>query len=545
MGTCRVFIVFLGLLSFSSAQQETTPHYKVEGTVINSLDGKPLPRVLVQCAGRAMLTGPEGEFSFDGLAAGRFQVMATKPGYFSPGAKIAGPSPASNIDVGPDTEKMTLKLVPEAVIFGRATGKDEEPLEGAAIQVLTFMSMNGRKQLVPAGNFNVRTDEDGNFHVAGLPAGRYYVAVKAGNVTRRVLGAQTAKGNEAYPAIVYYPGTQDLAAAVAMDLEPGQRMEAPFSLALTPAFKVAGVVTAAGEWKQVNPPMIVDDMEQVLFTPEEFDSQSGAFQFRAVPAGTYTLRLGGLDQEGHYISSRRKITISRTVTNLKLALQPGIDIPVVVRSEFSKMRLPGTCTYSLPGGELHQSECSDYPAAHVELIAADSARSRFYSNFAPMKDPSAFALHGVTPGKYVVRAQASFGGYVRSLRSGGVDLLREELVVPEGGSVLPIEVVVRDDSAMLKVQVHREKPGQQATVMIFSDGAVVTEPQMTTLTTNTEFQTGPLAPGTYKVFAFDSVDGLDYANPEVLAKYAASAASVTVAPNGSASVTVDVIHTGD
>jgi len=545
MGTYRVLLVILGLLSLSSAQQETNPLYKLKGTVINSLDGKPLPRALVQSAGRAVLTGPEGEFSFDGLQPGRIQITATKPGYFSPGAKMAFSSPANNIDVGPDTGKIVLKLAPEAVIFGHVTGKDEEPLEGASIQVFTFMSMNGRQQLVPAGRGNVRTDEDGNFRIASLPAGRYYVAVKAGTVARRILGARTAKGNEAYPALVYYPGTTDMAAAATMDLAPGQRMEAQFSLALAPAFKVAGTVTAAGEWKQVNSPLIVDELDQVLFSPEEFDTQSGAFQFRAVPAGTYILRLGGMDQQGRYISSRRKVTISSPVTNLKFSLRPGLDIPVVIRSEFNKARLPGNCTYSLPGGELQQSDCSDYPAAHVELVAADSARSRFYTDYGPVKDPSAFGVHGVTPGKYVVRAQASFGGYVRSLRSGNTDLLRDELVVPEDGSVSPIEVVVRDDSATLKVQVRTEKPGQQATVMIFPDGALITEPQMMATTSNTEFQTGPLAPGTYKVFAFDSIDGLDYADPEVLTQYASRAASVTVAPNGSASVMVDVIHTGD
>jgi hypothetical protein len=52
-----------------------------------------------------------------------------------------------------------------------------------------------------------------------------------------------------------------------------------------------------------------------------------------------------------------------------------------------------------------------------------------------------------------------------------------------------------------------------------------------------------IAPGTYTVFAFDSVDG-EY-NSEVLARYAAKAATVTIAPNGTSSVAVDVIHVGE
>ena len=90
MGTYRIILLVLCLLSFSSAQQDASQLYKLEGAVVNSLDGKPVPRALVQFAGRAALTGPEGEFSFEGVPAGKVQVMVTKPGYFRPGAKMGG-----------------------------------------------------------------------------------------------------------------------------------------------------------------------------------------------------------------------------------------------------------------------------------------------------------------------------------------------------------------------------------------------------------------------------------------------------------------------
>lgn len=220
MGTYRVLLVCFFLLALSSAQQAQKDRFKLEGMVVNSLTGKPLPRVLVQLFGRAVLTGAEGEFSFDGVAAGRVQIILTKPGYFSPGARTRGGSIGNNIDVGPDTGKVALKLAPEAIISGRVTGQDEEPLEAASIQALTFALMDGRQILAPARG-EVRTDEDGNFRIADLPSGRYYVAVKAGNVTRRVLGAQTPKAPEAYPAVVYYPGTADLAAATRLILLRG------------------------------------------------------------------------------------------------------------------------------------------------------------------------------------------------------------------------------------------------------------------------------------------------------------------------------------
>src|SRR5260370_688196 len=204
MGTRRICLTLLALAAFVSAQQPRGNQSKLEGVVINSLTGKPLPRALVQVAGR-----------------------------------------------------------------------------GA-----------------------VGSDEDGSFRIAGLPAGRYYVAVKPSDSTRSILGAQTPQVNEAYPVLVYYPGTEDLPAAVMIDLAPGQQIETPFLLTLRPAYKVAGrVVAGADDWKAVNAPTLVDGAGQPLLTADRFDAKTGAFEFRALPAGTYTMRLSGRDGKDHTLFS--------------------------------------------------------------------------------------------------------------------------------------------------------------------------------------------------------------------------------------------------
>jgi hypothetical protein len=189
------------------------------------------------------------------------------------------------------------------------------------------------------------------------------------------------------------------------------------------------------------------------------------------------------------------------------------------------------------------------------LIAADGTGIGFSTNYEPMKD-SGVTVRGVVPGKYLVRVQAMLGsqtmlpgrtivgGYVQSVRSGSLDLLQEPLAVAESGSVPPIEVVVRDDPAALKVTVRAEKPGQPATILVYPEGALFLSPtHRMTVTSETYF--GPLAPGSYKVFAFDSIEGIDYVRPEAMAKYAAQATRVTITANRESSVAVDVIHTGD
>lgn len=540
MGTYRSLLVCLLLFAVSSAQETPNKQFTVEGIVVNSATGKPLPRVLVQLNGRFLLTGQEGEFSFDKVDAGQIQINLTKPGYFLPGSGLNHWSPNANrFTAGSDLGKLRLKLAPEAVVFGRVTGQDDEPLEGAGVQILDYVSNEGRKYLAAVGG-EVRTDEDGNFRIANLSAGRYYVAVKAGNVTGRVLGARTSKSSEAYPPVIYYPGTADRAAMTPLDLVPGQKAEASFSLTVVPAYKVSGRVVAVGDWGRINPPMLIGALDQPLFSVDEFDSDSGAFVFRAVPAGSYTMRVSGANGDNRYSFTDHKLTVTQNVAEAKFVLRPGVNIPVVVRNEFNKPPPQMLC----PTHDGGQVDCSDYPAATVELISVDSINSRFYTEYHPKKDPSDPMVKGVPQGRYMVRARPNFGGYVYSLRSGTVDLLREELVIPEDGSVAPIEVVLRDDPGTLQVALRGLRPGQDGVVVLIPSGSPFAVPnRMGTNAGNATFYS--VAPGTYNVFAFDSLDAMMNADPEVAAMYAAQAATVTVAANGKASIAVDVIHVGE
>jgi hypothetical protein len=356
------------------------------------------------------------------------------------------------------------------------------------------------------------------------------------------LGVQTTNTSEAYPLLVYHPQAGDVESATMIDLSPGQRAEASFSLSLGPAFKLAGSVATSGEWMQVSRPVLVDDMERPLLTAEQFDAQSGRFEFPAVPAGTYRLRCSGLDAERHYEYSERSVTVSQPVTNLKLTLKHWPRIPVEFHKDVIQPQSSGPCAYNV-GGENHQAECSDMPAAFVELIPAGPSQNHFALEWRPPKDSSGFGIYGVPPGKYVVNSWPAGLGYVQSVRSGHLDLLREELVVPEEGSVAPIQVVLRDDPATLEVQVHGAANGQQAVVVVIPDARFSKPVVMGTNMAKTE--SGSLPPGDYKVLAFDSTYGLDYANPEAMAPYMDKAASVRVSANQNASVAVDLIRTGE
>lgn len=538
-------LYFTGLF----AQSPSTPSHRISGTVVDESTGNPIARALVQISSdQAVLTGADGRFSFDNLPAGEFRIMATKPGYLDPHEKREGwqyvrfameerQTTISSVETRAENDKVVLKLLPEAVVFGQATGDNEEPLENAAVEVFTFTSRQGHRILIYGGTG--RTDEDGNFRIAGLGAGECYIRVKPPKLLGFLAEGKKPGSEQSYPGTIYYPDAANLSEAMSVNVKAGQRLELHFSLKTQPAFNVLGRVVANGGWKQLNPPLIVEPSGQPLFTPDKFDPTTGDFEFHAIPSGAYQVESNGTNLQGRPLRNLQNLVVTRNVNALQLLLRPGVDIPVAVRTEFTQLRTQDLCTSN--GGK-RESDCSDALLAYVRLQPEDDLHTGFSFRPGYGEESGSPVISGVLPGRYQAVGSVRVGGtYVQSLRSGGVDLFRENLVVPEDGSTAPVEAVLRDDGAALNVKVRAEKDVQETTVLIVPEGEV-RRAQTRTLWGGREVAFSMLAPGNYQVFAFDSVEDFNYAEPGVLGKYSAKASRITLAPNGNGSITVDLIH---
>jgi hypothetical protein len=110
------------------------------------------------------------------------------------------------------------------------------------------------------------------------------------------------------------------------------------SYPVAPTYKFEGrVVRVSGNWIQIYAPEIVDSKDKVLFRASSFDAQSGAFTFKPLPAGTYTVRIGGMREEKGDINQtiliKHKVVVAGDLTDVELALNAGISIPITVRKE--------------------------------------------------------------------------------------------------------------------------------------------------------------------------------------------------------------------
>ena len=515
--------------------------FKLEGKVVNAQTGRPISHALVQLytgSVQSLLTGAEGEFSFDKLHAGdAVQVKVLKPGFFVPGA---GPQtfPTRTVQIGPQMGKLILKLVPECVITGEVKNDQGEPVEGATVDALMAQIINGRRELT-AFRGSVTTNEDGLFRIGGLQSGRYFVSVKASTVARRVLGAQAGSANRTYPLVSYFPGGTDIASATPFDLAPGQRAHAQFTLSMAPAFKLSGTISGIADFKNVSPPIIMDATRNPLATVSGWDSQTGAFEFAPIPSGVYTLQVNAMIDDRHPAWTAQSVTLTHNVSGLNLALHHDVTIPVSVQTEFNES--PEQCTGYFAIGRM-QYGCKEFPAM-VSLFSVENYFS--FQAEAENADPSAFALHSVIPGKYHVQVSAMGHGYVSSVRSGGTDLLREELLVPASGNVQPIDIVLRDDAAKMKIHVQAEHMPEHVRILVLPEFAPYQRIMPLDVSVNGDIEYGGLAPGDYKVLAMESNVAIEYENPEVLEKYSAKIARITLSSKATSNVTVELIREGE
>jgi hypothetical protein len=132
--------------------------------------------------------------------------------------------------------------------------------------------------------------------------------------------------------------------------------------------------------------------------------------------------------------------------------------------------------------------------------------------------------------------------YVKSLRSGGIDLLSEDLTVVEGAQPQPIEVTLRDDAASVRGTVAPADDMVPATVLLVQPHGTRNLLKVGGASQG-KFEIDGVAPGDYLLLAFDGLGRVDYEDPEVLNPYLSKAEHITLQPHGVANVNLSLAPT--
>lgn len=530
-----------------SPQLSDAPKYILQGIVINSVTQEPVGGALVQIFSgpqRSRLTGPDGKFQFENVPPGQVYSRVQKPGFFfaqeMPYA-VAGNRSPTLITVGPDVPPTVLQLIPEGVVYGRVSSDTGELLGDLPVHLFLERIENGRKGW---GEQQVKTTgDDGEFRFAGLTPGKYFLWV--GPSRDALAFADTVDGPQqsaqGYPG-VFYPGVPDLASATPIEITPGKQAQLNFSLSLQPFYRISGAIIGVPQDGGVGL-SLANAAGQILPSNFNLDRRTGAFQTLRFPAGSYIFRATAQGKNDAGLSASIPINLTSDLSSVRIILQPGASIPISVQLESTRAAPPaGTVTFSR-GGELRSGQ--EPPPINLSLVPVDAVLSpaRYGSELVGEPGSRSLRFRGVPPGAYRVEIFPNGAYYVQSARSGSLDLLGQELVVPAGGSVDPIEIVLRDDFSNLAGTVSSNGQHVFGMVLLIPDSGPA-QARLQPANPNGDFQFGTLPPGNYKALAIDDAENCEYTNPQVLAKYLPQARDITLTPGQTGKADLELVHVG-
>jgi Carboxypeptidase regulatory-like domain len=532
--------------------------YPIRGTVVNSITGEPIRGALVQIFSnrqRSVLTGADGSFQFADVPTGTVNLNVQKPGFFTARAIKSPRAQASFAISGPDQPRVVLKLIPEGVISGHISGDGGEAVEGMSVQLMAERLENGKRTRVILKGAS--TDERGEYRIADLQPGKYFVFVGASKRMEAFAATPTQQGARGYAA-TFYPSGNDFATANPVEVAAGQRAEINFNLRSQFFHRISGTVSGYPQGTAGINLQVTDAAGQQMQAGFRFDQAGGTFRTLWLPAGAYTLTAEMQNPEnGQVYFAAQNLSLTSDVAGVHLQLAPGLNIPVTFRVERTRNDSPAAETQSFfvfgGGRGAGRRQVQMNVPARVALIPQGGALSQQQRFAQPGPGEDSLEVAEVPPGVYTVQVFPNGPYYVQSARSGSLNLQEQDLTVAPGSSVDPIEVVLRDDFASLEGSVTFGAESDSVTVIAIPEGA---RPQMggVGLSRPTPSRDSShaaavfatqLAPGNYKILAVDRPDDFEYGNPEVLRKYLSKAQEISLVANQHAKIELEVVHIGE
>ena len=517
----------------SGALAQTPPAAKppekagIQGQVVNAATGEPLRKAQLalrtvgggQAQGASAVSDPGGNFAFQGVEPGRYRLFAERTGFVRGEYGARGSSAAGTpltVSAGQKLTGVELRLTPQAVLTGRVLDEDGEPVSSASVQALRYSFTRGRRQLsVVLGG---TTDDRGEYRLYGLAPGKYYVSASQQGSGGRNARPQNPVDTEEIYAPTFYPNAVEPATAVALDAAPGAVLGGlDVTLAKVRTVRVSGKVTDSGGKPAAR-------NTRVFVVPREgavsgFNRQSpvtmqqGMFVARGLRPGAYVLGADTWDGEKRS-SARLPIDVgSEPLDNLNLTLVPAIDVP-------GRVRVDGTAQTNL-------TSLLVVLQSRTDSAMGGAAGGR-------VKEDGAFTLTNAAPEAYTVSVSGlTENFYVKSIRQGQTDALASGLNLTHGAA--PVDIVISPAGGQIDgVSMAGEAPAAGATVVAVPDERRDGASQFyksATADQDGRFSLKGLAPGGYKLYAWENVEAGAWLDPDFLKQSENAAESVSIQEN--------------
>jgi hypothetical protein len=521
-----------------SSGVQTSPHAQasLSGIIIKDPGSEPVKKALIELIAESQsdgtnytaLTGADGGFHIENIAPGRYHLFVERSGFQEIDKhrrRVDGR--VITLSASQELKDLVIHLQAAAVVEGRITDEDGDPMPEAQVAVLRQTFVAGHTHWEQAGA--ERTNDLGEYRIAGLAAGNYFVSVTPPPDFRSMIEASgnAAAGNSSNgtidkpaPAayqITYYPGTRDRAQAAPIQLHAGDDFPANFSLTPSPSLTIRGSVVNLPPGTTAAVMLQSKDLSLVLNGAEMH--KDGSFEIRDVAPGAYTI-FATVDNVAAPMMARQALLVaSENVEGLRLAPQAGGSIRGRVRMESNSAARPDPSQMFLV---LHST--SDDDDALGAYSMAEGLSSQGFSTLAHVNGDGTFEWKDVPPGHYSVQiadASAMPDWFLKSVAAGGS---AADSGFNVGGGATVIGLVVSANGAVAEgvATNQKDEPIADAVVVAVPAARFRNHPdryRKAVTDQSGRFALRGLPPGDYTIFAWESIDGEAYYNPEFLKSY--------------------------
>ncbi len=519
-------------------------------------------------------SGGDGRFAFRNLPSGAYKLVAARiGGAFVPveyGQRgVLGRGVPFSVGEGEIKRDLRLEMAPVGTITGRVFDENARPVGHAAVLALTPMYRDGQQTLNIAEI--VHSDDHGEYRLFSLVPGKYYVAVRPEDSTRRTAPLNVVPPGRRGPyeqavtpvvtkrilasgetveetyQFVYYGGSTDARRATPLNLAPGAvigAVDIPIAAGKTRSLRIRGKVVdgvAGGPAKGANVRLLPRTFSPHMILPQTQTDGNGEFDLNGVIPGSYELYFLGAQLP-------------------QRAPAPGVPPPPPPPPLMAKIRLDvgnddvngisvainlGSSIAGHVAIEGRQENDPVFARLRINLDAVPSGVAMVGSQGTTVNS-GRFRVENVWPAAYRMSVQNLPSDlYVKSIRLGNLDLLAQPLTVPVQMDGL-VEILLGTDIGMAEGRVANER-GEA-----FSNARVALVPDAPLRgrldlyrTAASDFSGGfrlsNVPPGDYKVFAWEEAEDNAWTDPEFLRLDESRGKSLRIGAGRSESVNVTVI----
>jgi hypothetical protein len=516
----------------------------ISGTVLRSGTDEPLRKATVTLSKRddrsprprTAVTGADGKFLIEDIAPGSYDFIADHDGYLarSYGENSAGQGAAVlTLTPGQKLTDLIFRLQKSAVITGRITDEDGDPIRGVSVEALRRTISRGKTTASQIGQ--AETNDLGEYRLFDLSPGRYCLrASPRGSWSAQEVGIDVQGGTpdpkpENTYVATYYPDAADISRASILELKAGDELSSmDLSLLRNRTYRIRGQVIDA----TANSSVIAYMVRAVPKDDVRSGSMSVAlavrdrpFELTGLSPGSYVLVAMGSD-EGRVVHGYEHVDVTNAdIDSVKIVIKSGVDIH----------------------GRLVIEGQPSPPKFLIVSLSTKDTDLTMAGGGGQVRPDGSFDARNILDGAYQVTVSSDCREcYLKSAKMNGIDILKDGLQVA-GGTPQPLELLYSTHSASVDGLVTQadDLPGVGATVILVPDSSLREWSGRHNIGITDQygkFTIRGVAPGAYKAYAFRKPDDdFDPEDPEFLKPFESKGETITLDENAKQSLHLKLI----